>query len=73
MQTYAPTTDPVMNMCTLHEKATNMAAVRQFLVCQTRNTSTALHVGFRTSAADYSVFDSLRLNITKTHDQHKQK
>ena len=46
---------------------------RQFLVCQTRNTSTALHVGFRTSAADYSVFDSLRLNITKTHDQHKQK
>ena len=26
MQTYAPTTDPVMNMCTLHEKAKNMAA-----------------------------------------------
>jgi len=64
MQTYAPTTDPVMNMCTLWQ---------QTVFRLTRNTSTALHVGFRTSAADYSVFDSLRLNTTKTHDRHKQK
>lgn len=70
MQTYAPTTDPVMNMCTLDKK---LQIWQQTVFSMARNTSTALHVGFRTSPADYSVFDSSRLNKTKTHNKHKQK